>query len=123
MGCSDQSVPSLSNVAMRSGTATKSGDPGFVTRETKPTSACFAAPSFHEGSGSWAIGALAEASEGDEAEAGVALGVAGVTNDAGGASGGGFREHPTPRKLAVRSARRTGLVRIVDLALAQSVSR
>ena len=73
MGCSDQSVPSLSNVAMRSGTGTKSGVPGFVTRETKPVIACFAAPSFHEGSGSTATGALAGVSAGDGAGAGVEL--------------------------------------------------
>ena len=45
-------VPSLSNVAMRSGTGTKSGEPSFVTFSTKATIAFFGAVSFHEGSGS-----------------------------------------------------------------------
>ena len=44
-----QSVPSLSNVAMRSATGTKSGEPAFVTLATKSTMACLAAPSFQEG--------------------------------------------------------------------------
>ena len=35
IGCSDQSVPSLSNAAIRSGGGTKSGEPGLVTRSTK----------------------------------------------------------------------------------------
>ena len=51
-GCSHQSVPSLSNVAMRSGTGTKSGEPGVVTLVTKSMMDCLAAPSFHEGNGS-----------------------------------------------------------------------
>src|SRR4029077_1315417 len=54
IGCSHQSVPSLSNVAIRSGGGTKSGEPSFVTFSTKETMACLAGPSFHEGSGSWA---------------------------------------------------------------------
>jgi len=40
---------------MRSGTGTKSGEPGFVTFSTKVMMDCLALPSFHEGSGSfWA---------------------------------------------------------------------
>ena len=37
---------------MRSGTGTKSGEPGFVTFATKAMMDCFAGPSFHEGKGS-----------------------------------------------------------------------
>ncbi len=59
IGCSHQSVPSLSNVAMRSGTGTKSGEPGLVTFSTKVTMACFAVVSFHEGNGSAARRELA----------------------------------------------------------------
>ena len=51
-GCSAQSVPSLSNVAMRSAAGTNSGEPSFVTFATKSTMDCFVLPSFHEGSGS-----------------------------------------------------------------------
>ena len=51
-GFSDQSVPSLSKVAMRSGGGTKSGPPSRVTRATKSTIDFLAAPSFHDGSGS-----------------------------------------------------------------------
>jgi hypothetical protein len=47
-------VPSLSKVAMRCGSATKSGLPACVTRRTKSTIADFAAPSFQEGSASLA---------------------------------------------------------------------
>jgi len=50
-GCSAQSVPSLSNVAMRSGTGTKSDEPSFVTRSTKATIPFFGAVSFHDGKG------------------------------------------------------------------------
>ena len=49
IGCSDQSVPSLSKVAMRSGIGTKSGEPGFVTLSTKAMMACFGAVSFQDG--------------------------------------------------------------------------
>ena len=52
IGCSAQSVPSLSNMAMRSASGTKSGEPAFVTFATKATMDCLAVPSFHEGSGS-----------------------------------------------------------------------
>ncbi len=52
MGCSAQSVPSLSNVAMRSASGTKSGEPFVVTRSTKARTAFLVAVSFHEGSGS-----------------------------------------------------------------------
>jgi hypothetical protein len=45
-------VPSLSKTAMRSGTCTKSGEPGFVTFATNSTIAFFADPSFHEDKGS-----------------------------------------------------------------------
>ena len=55
IGCSDHSVPSLSKVAMRWSTGTKSGAPGVVTRGTKSVIDFFAAPSFQEGRGSvWA---------------------------------------------------------------------
>ncbi len=54
IGCSAHSVPSLSNTAMRSGSGTKSGEPAFVTRSTKATTAFFGAASFHEGSESTA---------------------------------------------------------------------
>ncbi len=37
---------------MRSGTGTKSGEPGFVTFSTKAMMDCLALPSFHDGSGS-----------------------------------------------------------------------
>jgi hypothetical protein len=52
MGCSAQRQPSLSNVAMRYGTGTKSGEPGFVTFSTNWMIACLDAVSFYEGSGS-----------------------------------------------------------------------
>jgi hypothetical protein len=52
-GFSAQSVPSLSNVAMRSEGCTNSGPPLRVTRATKSTMAFLAEPSFHDGSGSW----------------------------------------------------------------------
>ena len=41
-GCSHQSVPSLSKVAIRFGSGTKSGEPSFVTFATKSTMAFFA---------------------------------------------------------------------------------
>ena len=41
---------------MRSGTGTKSGEPGVVTFVTKSMMDCLALPSFHEGSGSAARG-------------------------------------------------------------------
>ncbi len=47
-GCSAQSVPSLSKVAIHSAGGTKSGPPSFVTFATNSTLAFFAAPSFHE---------------------------------------------------------------------------
>ena len=53
-GCSPQSVPSLSKVAMRSAGGTKSGEPSFVTFSTKATMAFFGAVSFQEGNGSCA---------------------------------------------------------------------
>ena len=49
MGCSDQSVPSLSKVAIRSEAGTKSGPPSFVTLSTNSTMALFAGPSFQDG--------------------------------------------------------------------------
>ena len=55
IGCSAHSVPSLSKVAMRSAGGTKSGEPCFVTRSTKPTMAFLGAVSFHDASGSWAM--------------------------------------------------------------------
>src|SRR5262249_18178392 len=52
IGCSGQSVPSLSNTAMRWVGCTKSDVPSVVTRLTKSTKRPFAAHSFQEGSGS-----------------------------------------------------------------------
>src|SRR4029453_1809422 len=52
IGCSHQSVPSLSNVAMRSSGGTKSGEPSFVTLATNSTMDCLTAPSLQEGNGS-----------------------------------------------------------------------
>src|ERR1700693_5386780 len=52
MGCSAQSVPSLSNVALRSPGETKSGEPFLVTFSTNATIAFLGAVSFHDGSGS-----------------------------------------------------------------------
>jgi hypothetical protein len=49
---SHQRVPLLSEVAMRSGTGTKSGETGFVTFSTKAIIDFFATPSFQDGSGS-----------------------------------------------------------------------
>src|SRR5512142_1420265 len=60
MGCSHHNVPSLSNVAMRCGTGTKSGDSSRVTAMTKLMIDCFAAPSFQDGSGSAAVCAGAD---------------------------------------------------------------
>src|SRR5213080_4852182 len=54
IGCSHQSVPSLSKVAMRSLGGTKSDEPSFVTFSTNAMMAFFGAVSFHEGSESWA---------------------------------------------------------------------
>ena len=55
IGCSAQSVPSLSKMAMRSAGGTKSGEPSLSLVSTKATMAFFGAPSFHDGSGSdWA---------------------------------------------------------------------
>src|SRR5262245_8372945 len=50
-GCSHHSVPSLSKVAMRSASGTKSAAPSFVTPATKSRIADLAAPSFQEGRG------------------------------------------------------------------------
>jgi len=55
MGCSAQSVPSLSKVAMRSAAGTKSVEPALVTFSTKATMAFFDAVSFHDGNGSAAF--------------------------------------------------------------------
>ncbi len=52
IGCSTQSVPSLSKSAMRSCSGTNSGLPSAVVRRTKSTIDCFASPSFHEGNAS-----------------------------------------------------------------------
>jgi hypothetical protein len=51
-GFSDHSVPSLSNVAIRSAGGTKSGEPGVVTFFTKVMIDSFALPSFQDGRGS-----------------------------------------------------------------------
>ena len=64
MGCSHQSVPSLSNTAMRSEGGTKSGEPSFVTFATKARMAFFGAVSFHDGSGSVPDGACERTSAG-----------------------------------------------------------
>src|SRR5262245_8345069 len=50
IGCSLQSVPSLSKTAMRSATGTKSPPPSLVTRLTKSMMADFAGPSFQDSS-------------------------------------------------------------------------
>jgi hypothetical protein len=61
IGCSTHNVPSWSNVAMRSDCGTKFGLPCDVVARTNSTIAFFAAPSFHEGSGStWASTAALE---------------------------------------------------------------
>jgi hypothetical protein len=52
MGFSAHKVPSLSKVAIRSDSGTRSGDPSRVTRSTNATIARFDATSLHEGSGS-----------------------------------------------------------------------
>ena len=52
IGCSTHSVPSLSNVAIRSCGGTKSGLPSVVTFFTNARIACFEGPSFQDGSGS-----------------------------------------------------------------------
>src|SRR5215468_12582549 len=54
---------------MRSGGGTKSAPPCAVTRATKPLIACFAAPSFHEGSGSDCAGVPATQSHSTQAKA------------------------------------------------------
>jgi hypothetical protein len=46
---------------MRSGTGTKSGEPGLATFSTKATIACFGPVSFQDGSGSAARAAVANA--------------------------------------------------------------
>ena len=66
IGCSDQSVPSLSKVAMRSPGATKSGPPSVVAAVTKSTIACLVGPSFQDGSGSSWAKAGAREDEGEE---------------------------------------------------------
>src|SRR5262245_55514522 len=52
IGCSLQSVPSLSNTAIRAGGATNCGPPWVVTASTNFTMACLLGPSFQDGSGS-----------------------------------------------------------------------
>ncbi len=52
-GFSAHSVPSLSNVAIRSAGGTNSGEPLRVTFSTKPTMADRVGPSFQDGSGSF----------------------------------------------------------------------
>jgi hypothetical protein len=64
-------VPSLSKVAMRSGTGTKSGEPGVATFVTKSMMDCFALPSFHDGSGSAARAMVVKASAQASATAGM----------------------------------------------------
>src|SRR4051812_38698500 len=52
VGCSHQSVPSLSNTAIRSAGFTNAGEPGAVTFATNDVIDRFAALSFHDGKGS-----------------------------------------------------------------------
>ena len=52
VGCSAQSVPSLSNTVMRSAIGTNSGEPGLVTVVTNSAIDRLAGPSFHDGNGS-----------------------------------------------------------------------
>src|SRR6202012_1369590 len=52
IGCSTQSVPSLSKVAMRCSLGTKSAVPSLVTFSTNAMMAFLGAVSFHDGSGS-----------------------------------------------------------------------
>src|SRR6476661_3202844 len=67
IGCSTQSVPSLSKVATRCSTGTKKGPPCVVTRATKSRIEAFVAPSFQDGSGSRACAsAEVERSEADK---------------------------------------------------------
>jgi|SRR6185436_560820 hypothetical protein len=56
IGCSTRNVPSGSKVAMRASGVTKVGLERSVVSRTKDMIACFAAPSFQDGSGSadWA---------------------------------------------------------------------
>ena len=58
-GCSLHSVPSLSKVAIRSATGTRSGEPELVILSTKLMMDCFAGPSFHDGRESAACEATA----------------------------------------------------------------
>jgi hypothetical protein len=56
MGCSIQSVPSLSNTAIRSASGTKLGPPSRVVAATKSRIARLDPPSIHDGSGAgWAL--------------------------------------------------------------------
>src|SRR5262245_22076199 len=52
IGFSGHNVPSLSNTAIRSDAGTNLGLAWAVVSFTKVTMACFAGPSFHDGSGS-----------------------------------------------------------------------
>src|SRR5271170_6560310 len=88
IGCSAQSVPSLSKVAIRSATATKSGEPGLVTRSTKAIIAFFGFVSFHDGRGSPGV----EVDGVDESEA-----IASVE--------GGFRSMLTPLRRLFENCR------------------
>ncbi len=72
IGCSTQSVPSLSKVAMRSASGTKSGLASSVTASTNATIAALASPSFQEGSGSscaWAAPATSATATSPESNA------------------------------------------------------
>src|ERR1700722_5750495 len=60
MGCSTQSVPSWSKVAMRSASGTKSGLPASVVAWTNLTTASLAGPAFQEGRGSLSASARPE---------------------------------------------------------------
>ena len=55
IGCSTQSVPSLSKVAMRWSTGTKSGPPCVRDARDKVEDRVLVAPSFQDGSGSPAL--------------------------------------------------------------------
>ena len=55
IGCSTHSVPSLSKVATRCSTGTKSGPPCWVARATKSMIDFLVGPSFHEGNPSLCV--------------------------------------------------------------------
>src|SRR5271168_571462 len=92
IGCSAHSVPSLSKVAIRSASGTKSGETGFVTRSTKAIIAFFGSVSFHDGSGSPGVEVCGDGV--DEAGRGIARPLSSVE--------GGFRSILTPFRGLLR---------------------